>query len=207
MQSKPDRVLAPDRAALNKTQSRGSTIPCPEAEENKTAVQVIVAHAGAETMKVAARLSQTLTAQLGQEFEFEVHWWNFKRFRRIADIDWASQVAVHAQVIICSVRAADTVPFPCRLWIQWWRRQKQGENTAMVALLGTTDAPAIEPSLAERYLRKVARSVEMDFFVNEYRLQKEPSAGVCETAVPLTVFSEPCRTARPAEFRWCGINE
>ena len=158
-------------------------------------------------MKEAARLVGSLTSQLGGEFEFEVHWWNFKRLSRVSAINWAAQVALHAQMIICSVHAANTVPLPCRLWIEWWRREKQGQNSALVALLGNADAPAFEPSPAELYLRKVARVAGMDFFAKEYRLRKEPSTAMWQSPLPLAVPPEACRPPAPPAPRWWGINE
>ena len=108
---------------------------------------------------IYARLANRFSA----EFEFECVWFEFVELQILHHAKRAAAVAQEADLILFSANVDSDPPEAVKSWVDGWLAQKQGQNTALAALLNQGNRIARPAPLFLNYLRAVADKAGMCF--------------------------------------------
>ena len=84
----------------------------------------------------------------------------------------AVSTASRADAIVIASRA-EKLPLPFYVWVNSWLSSRRRSGGALVALLGTPAADAVEPAGVRDYLQVVAQSGSLELILQERQIQLE----------------------------------
>ncbi len=96
-------------------------------------------------------------------------WWSLAGFNEPAVLAGAVSTALHADVVVVAVRAAERFPLPFYVWADSWVPYHAKGAAALVALIGLPERPTPNLERARDYLRAMARQGRLDFLIEEKR--------------------------------------
>ncbi len=126
------------------------------------ALKVVVVYQDSLTRAWALDLWDRVNSALKNESVFLQSW-------RMADLTHARVLpeaiaaAATADILLVSVRAAAELPPALSVWVEGWIPRRGQLAGTLVALLGTSDEPPVEPPPVEHYLQAVAQRAKLDF--------------------------------------------
>ncbi len=124
---------------------------------------------GLQATEVLKRLAAQLSGRLGMEispWEFDNHVWKFDWLNEPEVFQEAVSTSVEADMIIISARAEDELPINIRSWIESVLPRKEGDCSALVAVLTRNENASTTALAPARYLRQLAQTHGVDFFCN-----------------------------------------
>jgi hypothetical protein len=131
---------------------------------DKPPFRFVTVYEGFAASVQAAMKMAPLVARLRAEFEVQTTLWAFDEFERFPElIEQATTEMVEADMIVISTQSPAGLPPRIKNWIERWALRKQGNPSALVALMGPGNPARPEPSL-KSFLQRAAQSGGMDFF-------------------------------------------
>ncbi len=121
----------------------------------------------------ALALCQRVTRSIGrQSFYFRV--WNFRDLSEPEVFQEAVLAAVDADVVIVSIRAAETLPARFCGWLDSWVPRRQRQDGTLIALVDVTGQPGAASEHTRSYLRNAAQQARLEFLPREHAAASLP---------------------------------
>ena len=132
--------------------------------EPKFPFDLVIAYEDEGTRARAFALCDHLVRELRDDHDTRQSWWKFSFLYDPRLLEHATEAALTANMIIVSLNNGKELPFIARTWIEGWLRQKNGHDSALVALVDNTPSSRCSDCPMLRYLNGVAHKAGMDFF-------------------------------------------
>ncbi len=132
--------------------------------EPKFPFDLVVTYEDEATRARALALCHHLVRELQNDHDMRQSWWKFSLLYDPRLLEHATESALTANMIIMSLNNGKELPFIARTWIEGWLRQKNGHDSALVALVDNTPSARCADCPMLRYLNGVAHKARMDFF-------------------------------------------
>lgn len=132
--------------------------------EPKFPFDLIVAYEDEATRDRAFTLRDHLVRELENEHDIRQSWWKFAFLYDPRLLERATEAALTGDMIIISLNNGNELPLIARTWIDGWLKQKDGHDSALVALVDNTPSSRCTDCPMLRYLNSVAHKAGMDFF-------------------------------------------
>jgi hypothetical protein len=170
----------------------------------------IVVYEDQQTRDRALRLCDELVRKFRHDLGMDFSWWRFDYLRDSDLAKLAADAAVNADIVVFSVRGANELPPPVRLWIDSWVDRQMSRPNALVALIGVADQPSIGLTPIHIYLREIARQAGMEYLshlsdASTFRLDTSRH-GIAGRAGEVTTLLDKMLHRASIPPRW-GINE
>jgi hypothetical protein len=178
--------------------------------DQKVPFHLLVAYEDPGTRERAVHLSQHLSKQLADDYDFHCSWWKFNHLTDTVLHEQATSAAREANMIVIAVQARPNPPPIQAELLRSWVSRRQSSKAALVALVANPESG--RPSDIGRtteFLRDLAESAGMDFFNHSFELPKQSPSTERTAAVETTASSPPADSTtsfRMPTPRW-GINE
>jgi hypothetical protein len=171
---------------------------------------LVVTYETEATRARAFTLCGHLIKQLDDDHDIRQSWWKFPFLYDPQLLERATDVALSADMIVISLNHGKELPFIARTWIEGWVSQKNGRDTALVALVENTPSARCSDCPALRYLNSVAHKAGMDFFPHAFataplRTDSRPTDTPAHAPSLVPLLEEILR--RPNNVHPWGINE
>lgn len=150
------------------------------------ALKVVVVYQDSLTRAWALDLWDKVNSALKNESVF-LQSWRMTDLTHARVLPEAIAAAATADILLVSIRAATELPPALSVWVEGWIPQRGQLAGTLVALLGTSDEPPVEPPPVERYLQAVAQRARLDFM---------PRQRVLPAGLPLQAPMPPPTTER-----------
>jgi hypothetical protein len=170
---------------------------------------VVLAFDDPRARQKAIQVCSNLKKEFGAEFDFQCRQWRFADLEPTNQAEDAARVASGADMVIFAC-SNEKLPDKIRLWIEMWLAKKATQETALVALIGTSNPQGRPATPAHAYLEQVARQTGMSYFAAEFYVPRPISgcsieAIVARATTVTSVLGEVLHRPPPPP-RW-GINE
>lgn len=182
--------------------------------DQKVPFHLLVAYEDPGTRDRALHLSQHLSKQLEDEYDFHCSWWKFNHLTNTVLHEQAASAAREANMVVIAVQARPSPPAIQAEWLRSWVSERgTTSKAALVALVACPESgQTTDVRKTTGFLRDLAESAGMDFFNHSFELPKKPASKEA-TAAGGTMASPNASTPadRTTHFRmpiprW-GINE
>ena len=171
---------------------------------------VVVAYEDTATRDRAVLLCDHLVNKLWDDLDFELSWWKFDFLRDPQIAAEAAAAAGKADMVVFSAHAAQEFPPTVKTWVESWVANRDGRDSALVALIGMEEDLTKGTSPIHIYLRDVAHRAKMDYLSD---VPDAPSVGVdgsvgaiAQRAETVTSVMERILQQASPPSHW-GINE
>src|SRR6266576_1303862 len=132
--------------------------------EPKFPFDLVVTYEDEATRARALNLCDHLVRELRDDHDMRQSWWKFSFLYDPRLLERATEAALTANMIIVSLNNGKELSFTARTWIEGWLGQKNGHDSALVALVDNAPSPRCADCPMLRYLNGVAHKAGMDFF-------------------------------------------
>jgi nucleotide-binding universal stress UspA family protein len=136
--------------------------------ESKPAINIAMAYADRLTHRIALTVCSRVFRRIERAFDVHAFWWSFDSLGQPEALEQAATVAARADMIFCSLYAAEELPTTLKPWADRWLARTEQTGSALVALLKTTRPIGGAPLAAEAQLNALAKAARMDFFVKVF---------------------------------------
>ena len=141
----------------------------PAASNAEHALNVCVMYEHLGTREWAGSVCARVAKLVGAE-SLRTTWWSLAELNEPAVLAGAVSTALHADVVVVAVRAAERFPLPFYVWADSWVPYRVKAAAALVALVALPERPTPQSERARDYLRAMARQGRLDFLIEERRL-------------------------------------
>jgi len=132
--------------------------------EPKFPFDLVIVYENEATRARAFTLCDRLVGKLHDDHDIRQSWWKFHFLYDPQLLERAVEGALTADMIIMSLNDGKLPPLIARTWIEGWANQKDGHDSALVALVDNTPSSRCTDCPMLRYLNSVAHQAGMDFF-------------------------------------------
>ena len=132
--------------------------------EPKFPFDLLIAYEDETTRGRAFALRDHLATELDDEHDIRQSWWKLAFLYDSQLRERATEAATNADMIVISLNNGKELPLILRMWIEEWMKQKDGHDSALVALVNNAPSARCTDCPILRYLNSVARKAGMDFF-------------------------------------------
>jgi len=169
------------------------------AAESKPSLNFAIAYADRLTHRIALSVCSRVFRRIERAFDVHAFWWSFDVLGQPEALQRAATVAATADMIFCSLYAAEELPSTFKAWTDVWLAQTGRTTSALVALLKTTGPIDAAPLAAETQLNALAKAARMDFFVKifDQSVRETSSFAIPRAVKRASRIGLPAADARP----------
>jgi hypothetical protein len=138
------------------------------AADSKPPINIAIVYADRLTHRIAVTVCSRVFRRIQRAFNVHAFWWSSDSLWQPEALEQAAAVAAKADVIFCSLYAADELPPSLKAWSDRWLARAERTGGALAALLKTTRPIDGAPLTAESQLNALAKAARMEFFVKVF---------------------------------------
>lgn len=154
------------------------------AADSKPPINIAIVYADRLTQRIAMSVCSRVFRRIQTTFNVHAFWWSSDSLWQPEALEQAAAVAANADMIFCSLYAADELPPSLKAWSDCWLARAERTGGALAALLKTTRTIDGAPLTAEIQLNALAKAARMEFFVKVFDQPfREPSSSEIPRAV------------------------
>src|SRR5262245_18018978 len=110
--------------------------------EPKFPFDLVIAYEDTTTRNRALSLYDHLAQQLLDDYDFRCTWWKLGLLNNPPLMEQASDAAAEANMVVVSLRAAQELSEPARLWTESWLAKRGNQKSALVtSVAGDQNSP------------------------------------------------------------------
>ncbi len=157
----PDVVPKSDSPVRSQHLTSGDQSP----DASEPAARLAIVFGGPAALGPAFTVYELIVRQLQPDCALRESWWNDHDLANPSVRQWAIEEAAQADLIVVALPGTVDPPWMIRAWVEAWSALRAGHTGALVVVLTGVGPVEARPTAVEQYLRAVAQTARLDFFV------------------------------------------